>query len=65
MVEEMLPKRSVVKVGKLFTIHRSLIARQFGTVKDYKLEEILSKLRTLFARPARISEPDSEDREAG
>ena len=27
MVEERLPKRSVVKVGKLFTMHRSLIAR--------------------------------------
>jgi mRNA-degrading endonuclease toxin of MazEF toxin-antitoxin module len=65
MVEEMLPKRSVVKVGKLFTIHRSLIARRFGAVKHYKLEEILSKLRTFFARPAKLSEPDLEDREAG
>jgi mRNA-degrading endonuclease toxin of MazEF toxin-antitoxin module len=65
MVEERLPKRSVVKVGKLFTMHRSLISRRFGTVKEYKLEEILSKLRTFFARPAWISEPDSEDREAG
>jgi mRNA-degrading endonuclease toxin of MazEF toxin-antitoxin module len=65
MVEEKLPRRSVVKVGRLFTMHRTLIARQFGTVKQYKLEEILSKLRTFFTRPARISEPDSEDREAG
>jgi hypothetical protein len=65
MVEEKLPRRSVVKVGKLFTMHRTLIARQFGTVKHYKLEEIPSKLRTLFARPVRIFEPDSEDREAG
>jgi hypothetical protein len=65
MVEEKLPRRSVVKVGKLFTMHRTLIARPFGTVKQYKLEEILSKLRTLFARPAWISGPDSEDREAG
>jgi mRNA-degrading endonuclease toxin of MazEF toxin-antitoxin module len=65
MVEERLPKRSVVKVAKLFTMHRSLIARRFGAVKESKLEEILSKLRTYFARPAWISEPDSEDREAG
>jgi mRNA-degrading endonuclease toxin of MazEF toxin-antitoxin module len=65
MVEERLPKRSVVKVGKLFTMHRSLIARRFGTIKEYKLEEILSKLRMFFARPAWISEPDSEDRESG
>ena len=33
MVQENLPRRSVVKVGKLFTMHRTLIARQFGTVK--------------------------------
>jgi mRNA-degrading endonuclease toxin of MazEF toxin-antitoxin module len=65
MVEERLPKPSVVKVGKLFTMHRSLIARRFGTVKEHKLEEILSRLRTLFARPARITETDSTDREAG
>ncbi|HYQ84988.1 MAG TPA: type II toxin-antitoxin system PemK/MazF family toxin, partial [Rubrobacter sp.] len=39
MVEERLPRRSVVKVGKLFTTHRSLIAHRFGTVKEYKLDE--------------------------
>lgn len=65
MVEERLPKRSVVKAGKLFTMHRSLIARRFGTVKEHKLEEILGKLRALFARPRRITETGSEDREAG
>ena len=65
MVEERLPRRSVVKVSKLFTMHRSLIALRFGTVRVHKLEEILSKLRTFFARPAWIYEPDSEDREAG
>jgi mRNA-degrading endonuclease toxin of MazEF toxin-antitoxin module len=63
MVEEKLPKRSVVKVGKLFTMHRSLIARRLGTVKEHKLEEILSKLRTFFAHPMWIT--DSEDPEAG
>ncbi|HEX5700449.1 MAG TPA: DUF6429 family protein [Rubrobacter sp.] len=52
-------------MGKLFTMHRSLIARRFGTVRVHKLEEILSKLRTFFARPAWIYEPDSDDREAG
>ena len=65
IVEERLPKPSVVKVGKLFTMHRSLIARRIGTVKEYKLEEILSKLRTFIARPPWISEPDSEEREVG
>ena len=58
-------KRSVVKVGKLFTMHRSLIAHRFETLKEYKLEEILSNPRTFFARPPWISESDSEAREAG
>lgn len=64
-VEERLPKPSVVKVGKLFIMHRSLIARRFGTVKEHKLEEILGKLRTLFASLARSTETGSEDRETG
>jgi mRNA interferase MazF len=46
---EELPRESVVKVGKLFTTHRSLIASRFGTVKKEKLQEILGKLRGLFA----------------
>jgi mRNA-degrading endonuclease toxin of MazEF toxin-antitoxin module len=49
MTEEELPKESVVKVGKLFTTHRSLIADRFGAVKEEKLQEVLGKLRGLFA----------------
>jgi len=49
MVEEVLPKESVVKVGKLFTTHRSLIAGRFGAVKEEKLEEVLAQLRSLFS----------------
>ena len=64
-VEERLPKPSVIKAGKHFTMHRSLIGRRFGTVKEHKLEEILGMLRALFARPMRSTEADSEDREAG
>jgi mRNA-degrading endonuclease toxin of MazEF toxin-antitoxin module len=56
MVEENLPRRSVVKVGKLITMHRSLVARRFGMPKEHKLEEILGKLRTLFPRPTRHAE---------
>jgi hypothetical protein len=54
--EEELPKESVVKVGKLFTTHRSLIASRFGIVKEEKLREVLGRLRALFAgddRPRR------------
>lgn len=50
MVESKLPKPSVVRVGKLFTMHRNLIAKKFGTAREYKLREVLDKLRVLFAR---------------
>lgn len=52
MIEEKLPKQSIVKTGKLFTMHRELIAGQFGAVKEYKLQEVLGKLQTLFERAA-------------
>lgn len=49
MADEALPKRSVVKVGKLFTMHKSLIAARYGAVKEQKLREVLEALRSLFA----------------
>lgn len=49
MVEERLPKRSVIKVGKLFTVHRALISGWFGSIKEDKLVEVLAKLGTLFS----------------
>ncbi len=64
MVEEKLPKRSVVKVGKLFTMHRNLIARRFGAVKEQKLQEVLDKLRVLFGHLAGTTGTGSESREA-
>jgi mRNA-degrading endonuclease toxin of MazEF toxin-antitoxin module len=63
MVEDKLPKKSVVKVGKLFTMHRNLIARRFGTAKEQKLQEVLSKLRTLFGHPKKTADAGSEGRE--
>ena len=48
MAEEKLPRKSVVKVGKLFTMHRGLIARRFGNVKEHKLREVHEGLRSLF-----------------
>ena len=49
MFDRRLPKRSVVKVGKLFTMHQRLIAVRFGTVKEQKLREVLARLGELFA----------------
>jgi mRNA-degrading endonuclease toxin of MazEF toxin-antitoxin module len=64
MVEEKLPKKSVIKVGKLFTMHRNLIARRFGTVKPQKLQVVLGKLRAPFSRPTGITGTGSESQEA-
>ena len=65
MVEEELPKRSVVKVGKLFTMHKNLIARRFGAVKEQKLQEVLGRLRALFGRAARATGAGPEGQEIG
>ncbi len=55
VVHRPLPKRSVVRVGKLFTMHRRLITTYFGTTEEHKLEEVLEKLRALFV--ARFTRP--------
>lgn len=52
MREKKLPKPSVIRVGKLFTVHRGLISGSFGTVEQKKLSEVLERLRELFAEEA-------------
>ena len=47
-----LPKPSVIRVGKLFTIHRALVRGRYGRVRAAKLEEVLDRLRMLFGAPA-------------
>lgn len=39
-----LPKASMIKVGKIFTIHQGLIRKKLGHVSDSTLENILQKL---------------------
>jgi mRNA interferase MazF len=39
-----LPKPSIVKLGKIFTIHRGLIRKKLGHVPPRTLEGILKKL---------------------
>lgn len=39
-----LPKPSIVKLGKIFTIHQGLIRKKLGRVPDSTLESILQKL---------------------
>lgn len=44
-----LPKPSVVRVGKLFTMHGGLIVGQVGHTSTAKLAEVRARLRQLFA----------------
>ena len=44
-----LPKPSVVKATKLFTIHSSLIVKQVGALRTEKMEEVLGSLRRFFS----------------
>jgi mRNA interferase MazF len=39
-----LPKASIIKLGKIFTIHQGLIRKKLGCVPDSTLESILQKL---------------------
>ena len=63
MAEGKLPKKSIIKVGKLFTMHQDLIARRFGTIKDQKLQEILVRIQTLFSHSEDIIGVGPEGRE--
>ncbi|HET7480711.1 MAG TPA: type II toxin-antitoxin system PemK/MazF family toxin [Rubrobacteraceae bacterium] len=49
LMEEKLPRRSMVKVGKLFTMHKGLVAARYGALKEQKLHEVLERLQNLFA----------------
>jgi len=44
-----LPKPSMVKATKLFTIHSSLIVKRIGALRTEKKEEILRSLRRFFS----------------
>jgi len=40
-----LPKRSMVKLAKVFTIHSALIGKRIWAITESKLEEILKAIR--------------------
>jgi mRNA-degrading endonuclease toxin of MazEF toxin-antitoxin module len=48
-VEGKLPKKSVVKPTKLFTMHSTLIVKRICALRREKLEEILEAIRHLFS----------------
>jgi mRNA-degrading endonuclease toxin of MazEF toxin-antitoxin module len=65
MAANKLPKRSVVKVGKLFTMHKGLIATRYGAVKEHKLREVLEALRGLFYLEHASDGPETVRPESG
>ena len=44
-----LPKSSMVKVTKLFTMHSSLVAKRVSALRIEKMEEVLGSLRNFFS----------------
>ena len=48
-VDGTLPKTSVVKLGKLFTIHSTLVLKKICALRAEKLETVLGELRRFFS----------------
>ncbi len=44
-----LPRKSVVKTSKIFTIHSALILKKIGALKRTRLDEILVQVRRFFS----------------
>ena len=44
-----LPKPSIVKTAKLFTMQASLVAKRIGALRIGKMEEVLPSLRRFFS----------------
>ncbi len=40
--------KSIIRPNRLLTIHQSKINYKFGKIKDYKLSEVLEKIRKIF-----------------
>ena len=47
--EGRLPKTSLVKTTKLFTMHSSLVAKRICALRTEKMEEVLRSLRAFFS----------------
>jgi hypothetical protein len=48
-VDGTLPKTSVVKLAKLFTIHSTLVLKSICTLRTEKLDTVLGELRRFFS----------------
>ena len=43
-----LPKASIIKLGKIFTIHQGLIRKKLGNIREATLEDVRRKLVELM-----------------
>ena len=43
-----LPKKSGVRLTKMFTMHSMLIRKKIGALKPAKMDEVLSRMRKIF-----------------
>jgi hypothetical protein len=48
-VDGLLPKTSVVKLAKVFTIHSTLVIKKICALRDEKLDAVLGELRRFFS----------------
>lgn len=47
--DKRLPKPSVIKVDRLFTLHHSRVIRTLDKLTEQKRDEVMDKLRQLFS----------------
>lgn len=43
-----IPKKSMVKISKIFTCHKGIVVKKIAMIKKEKLNEILEKLRSFI-----------------
>ena len=48
-LEGKLPKRSVIKLTKIFTIHSTLVVKKFCRIKPEKVAGVLGRIRKFFS----------------
>ena len=49
-----IPRPSIVKLAKLFTMHQRLIVRRVARLREGKLTEVLDRLRCFFSRKPQL-----------
>ena len=47
-LEGNLPKKSMVRLTKIFTMHSLLIRKKIGTLKPATMDQVLSQIRKVF-----------------